>query len=197
MKTIEKVAESEIKVKKSLFISRLYPVKTQKESKKIINEISNKYSDATHNCSAYIVIDGQGYDDDGEPSGTAGKPIINALKKNDLHNIVAIVTRYFGGIKLGSGGLTRAYSKSVLEAIANSQIIEIEYYDVYEVIFNYSDVKKVEQYLRNNQIHIINKEYSEKIYYNVIFKNHQNIEKIKEKLNIKINFKEKKVLKKI
>ena len=197
MKTIETPAESEIKVKKSLFICRLYPVKTQKESKKIINEISNKYSDATHNCSAYIVIDGQGYDDDGEPSGTAGKPIINALKKNDLHNIVAIVTRYFGGIKLGSGGLTRAYSKSVLEAIANSQIIEIEYYDVYEVIFNYSDVKKVEQYLRNNQIHIINKEYSEKIYYNVIFKNHQNIEKIKEKLNIKINFKEKKVLKKI
>ncbi|MCQ2972077.1 MAG: YigZ family protein [archaeon] len=123
MKTIAKPSQSEIKIKKSQFICRLFPCQTKEESKKIIQEISQIYADATHNCSAYITTNGEGFDDNGEPSGTTGKPMLNALRKNDLHNITAIVTRYFGGIKLGAGGLIRAYSKSVLEAIENSEII--------------------------------------------------------------------------
>ncbi|MCC7553164.1 MAG: YigZ family protein [Methanobacteriaceae archaeon] len=199
MKTIEKPVKSEIKIKKSQFICRLYPAQTQKESKKIIGEISSKYSDATHNCTAYIVNDGEGYDDNGEPSGTAGKPMINALRKNNLHNIVAIVTRYFGGIKLGAGGLVRAYNKSVLEAINNSEIIEIDFYDVYEIIFDYSEIKEIEQALRNHKVNIINKRFDEKIHYEIISEEKENINKIKNKLKLKIriSFKDKRALKKI
>ena len=136
MKTIEKAVQSEINIKKSQFICSLFPTKTKKESKEIIQKLNQQYYDATHNCTAYITNDGEGYDDNGEPSGTAGKPMINALRKNDLHNVTAVVTRYFGGIKLGAGGLVRAYSKSVLEAIEASEIIEVEYYDVYNITFN-------------------------------------------------------------
>ena len=150
MKTIEKAVQSEINIKKSQFICSLFPTKTKKESKEIIQKLNQQYHDATHNCTAYITNDGEGYDDNGEPSGTAGKPMINALRKNDLHNVTAVVTRYFGGIKLGAGGLVRAYSKSVLEAIEASEIIEVEYYDVYNITFNYSDLKDIEREIRNS-----------------------------------------------
>ena len=143
MKTIKKPIQCEINIKKSQFICSLFPTKNKKESKEIIQKISSQYNDATHNCTAYIVNDGEGFDDDGEPGGTAGRPMINVLRKNELHNITAIVTRYFGGIKLGAGGLVRAYSKSVLEAIGEAEIVEIEEYDVYEVIFEYADINLI------------------------------------------------------
>ena len=118
MKTIAKPYQSTIDIKKSKFICRLYPAQNEMEAKEIISKISEEFKDATHNCSAYLVSDGEGYDDDGEPGGTAGRPMLNVLKKNNLQNSVAVVTRYFGGIKLGAGGLVRAYSKSVLETLA-------------------------------------------------------------------------------
>ncbi len=83
--------------------------------------------------------------------------MINALTKNDLHNVTAVVTRYFGGIKLGAGGLVCAYSKSVLEAIEASEIIEVEYYDVYNITFDYSDLKDIEREIRNSKLTIIKK----------------------------------------
>ena len=116
MKTIKKPIQCEINIKKSQFICSLFPTKNKKESKEIIQKISSQYNDATHNCTAYIVNDVEGFDDDGEPGGTAGRPMINVLRKNELHNITAIVTRYFGGIKLGAGGLVRAYSGAVANA---------------------------------------------------------------------------------
>ena len=152
MKTIKKPVQSEINVKKSQFICSLFPTKTKKESKAIIEKVSSEYSDATHNCTAYIVSDGEGFDDNGEPGGTAGKPMINVLRKNELHNVTAIVTRYFGGIKLGAGGLVRAYSKSVLEAINNCEILEIELYDIYNITFEYSDMKIADGEIRNNNL---------------------------------------------
>lgn len=199
MKTIVKPSQSEVKIKKSQFICRLFPSKTKEESKRIIQEIAKKYHDATHNCTAYITINGEGYDDDGEPSGTAGKPILNALRKNDLHNITAIVTRYFGGVKLGAGGLVRAYSKSVLEAIENSEIIEIEVYDVYLIVFDYSNLKAVEQEIRNNNLKVIAKDFKEKVVFEVIRKDNLAIESVFEKFNsnVKVSFKNKQALKKI
>ena len=199
MKTIEKAVQSEINIKKSQFICSLFPTKSKKESKEIIQKLNQQYHDATHNCTAYITNDGEGYDDNGEPGGTAGKPMINALRKNDLHNVTAVVTRYFGGIKLGAGGLVRAYSKSVLEAIEASEIIEVEYYDVYNITFDYSDLKDIEREIRNSKLTIIQKDFGEKISYDLVSKNNKNIKEIFEKFHnkIKVNFKNKQVLKKI
>ena len=196
MKTIAKAVESEINVKKSQFICRLFPTKTKKESKEIILKVNEQYSDATHNCTAYIVSDGEGFDDDGEPGGPAGKPMINVLRKNDLHNVTAVVTRYFGGIKLGAGGLVRAYSKSVLEAINEAEILEVELYDVYTIIFEYSEIKLVDGEVRNNNLEVVNKDYSDKVSYDVVSKDFRDIEKIFEKYagKITVEFKDKEVL---
>ena len=152
MKTIAKPVQSEINVKKSQFICHLFPTKNKKESKEIVEMINQEYSDATHNCTAYIVSDGEGFDDDGEPGGTAGKPMINVLRKNDLSNITAVVTRYFGGIKLGAGGLVRAYSKSVMDAINNAEILEVDLYDVYSIIFEYGDIIRIGCYRQGQAI---------------------------------------------
>ena len=199
MKTIEKAVQAEINIKKSQFICSLFPTTTKKESKEIIQKLNQQYHDATHNCTAYITNDGEGYDDNGEPSGTAGKPMINALRKNELHNITAVVTRYFGGIKLGAGGLVRAYSKAVLEAIEISEIIEVENYDVYNITFNYTDLKDVEREIRNNKLTIIQKDFSDKISYDLVSKDNKNLEKVFEKFHskIKVSFKNKQILKKI
>ena len=199
MKTIEKPVQCEINIKKSQFICSLFPTKTKKESKEIIQKMNQEYHDATHNCTAYITNNGEGYDDNGEPSGTAGKPMINALRKNELHNITAVVTRYFGGIKLGAGGLVRAYSKAVLEAIEISEIVEIEEYDVYNLTFDYSNLKDIESEIRHNKLTIIEKEYNDKISYDLVSKDNRNICDIFEKFRNTANVyrKNKEFLKKI
>ena len=198
MKTIKKATQSEINIKKSQFICSLFPTKTKAESKEIIQKLNEQYSDATHNCTAYIVSDGEGFDDDGEPGGTAGKPMINVLMKNELHNVTAVVTRYFGGIKLGAGGLVRAYSKSVMEAIGEAEILEIEEYDVYEIVFEYSEIKTADGEVRNNNLEVIDKQYSDKVSYDIVSKDGRDILKIFEKYSgkININFKNKQFLEK-
>ena len=198
MKTIKKAIQSEINIKKSQFICTLVPTKSKAESKAVIQKLNEQYNDATHNCTAYIVNDGEGFDDDGEPGGTAGKPMINVLRKNELHNVTAVVTRYFGGIKLGAGGLVRAYSKSVMEAIGEAEILEIEEYDVYEIVFEYSDIKTADSEVRNNSLDVINKEYSDKVSYKIVSKDNRDILKIFEKYSgkISVNFKNKQFLEK-
>ena len=198
MKTIKKAIQSEINIKKSQFICTLVPTKSKAESKAVIQKLNEQYNDATHNCTAYIVNNGEGFDDDGEPGGTAGKPMINVLRKNELHNVTAVVTRYFGGIKLGAGGLVRAYSKSVMEAIGEAEILEIEEYDVYEIVFEYSDIKTADSEVRNNSLEVINKEYSDKVSYEIVSKDNRDILKIFEKYSgkISVNFKNKQFLEK-
>ena len=198
MKTIKEPVQSEINVKKSQFICSLFPTRTKKESKEIIQKLNQQYADATHNCTAYIVSDGEGFDDDGEPGGTAGKPMIKVLRKNELHNVTAIVTRYFGGIKLGAGGLVRAYSKSVMEAIGDAEILEIEEYEVYTITFEYSDIKLADSEVRNNNLEVIEKEYSDKVSYDIVSKDARDILKIFEKYSgkIKTSFKNKQFLEK-
>jgi uncharacterized YigZ family protein len=199
MKTIKNPVQIEINVKKSQFICSLFPTRNKKESKEIIQKLNQQYSDATHNCTAYIVSDGEGFDDDGEPGGTAGKPMINVLRKNELHNITAVVTRYFGGIKLGAGGLVRAYSKSVMEAIGETEILEIEEYEVYTITFEYSEIKTADTEVRNNNLEVIDKDYSDKVSYDIVSKDERDIPKIFEKYagKIKTSFKNKQFLEKI
>ena len=112
MYSIKENIENTIEIKKSKFITKLYKVNNINEVNEILKEINEKYSDSTHICYAYILENTEKCSDDGEPSGTAGIPILNILKKKNLVNVLAIVIRYFGGIKLGAGGLTRAYTKA-------------------------------------------------------------------------------------
>ena len=125
--------QHEIVIEKSRFICTLKKAATEEEAQDFIKETKKKYWDATHNCSAYIIgVSGtaQRSNDDGEPSGTAGLPMLEVLRKNNLHNVAAVVTRYFGGIKLGAGGLVRAYTNSVATAIEEAGIAE-------KVLFGY------------------------------------------------------------
>lgn len=198
MKTIKEPVQSEINVKKSQFICSLFPTKTKSESKEIIQKMNAQYNDATHNCTAYIVSDGEGFDDDGEPGGTAGKPMINVLRKNELHNVTAVVTRYFGGIKLGAGGLVRAYSKSVMQTIGEAEILEIEEYDVYTITFDYSQIKAADGEVRTNNLDVIDKQYSDKVSYDIVSKDGRDLVKIFDKYSgkIVIDFKNKQFLEK-
>lgn len=111
-------AESEFEEKRSRFISHLYRVETEEEARKCIEAMKKKYYDARHNCWCYVLHDGTvRYGDDGEPQGTAGQPMLNVLQREGVENAVCIVTRYFGGILLGAGGLTRAYAKAAKDAL--------------------------------------------------------------------------------
>ncbi len=163
MKSIKDSSTSTIEIKKSEFIASLKNVNTLEEAKEFIESISLKYSDARHNCYAYIVGADQRCSDDGEPSGTAGIPILNVLQHNDMQNIVCVVTRYFGGIKLGAGGLVRAYSKSVSNALIESEIISLVKGFVIEITFDYSDNKVVDYKLKKHNI--LNKKYLTKVIY--------------------------------
>ena len=186
MKTIAKPYQSTIDIKKSKFICRLYPAQNEKEAKEIISKISEEFKDATHNCSAYLVSDGEGYDDNGEPGGTAGRPMLNVLKKNNLENSVAVVTRYFGGIKLGAGGLVRAYSKSVLETLAVAEIVEMEAYELFKITFNYQDIKSIDNDIRTENLQITSKEYDSLVKYSIATENAAQINGFKEKYNDRI-----------
>ena len=110
--------EEEFVEKKSRFIGRIWPVETEEEARQRIQEMKKKHSDATHNCWAYIIRDGAvRFSDDGEPGGTAGMPMLQVLQREELYNVVCVVTRYFGGILLGAGGLVRAYTKGAKIAV--------------------------------------------------------------------------------
>ena len=200
--TIYKGGDGEIVEKKSRFIAEVHPVTSEEEAMEILEQTRKQYWDARHHCWAYIIgrnPAAERMSDDGEPAGTAGKPILEVIRGRELTNVLVIVTRYFGGIKLGAGGLVRAYSKSVLEAIEASEIIEVEYYDVYNITFDYSDLKDIEREIRNSKLTIIQKDFGEKISYDLVSKNNRNIKEIFEKFHnkIKVNFKNKQVLKKI
>lgn len=165
MKSIEEITEHTLVIKKSEFICTLIPLNDENKINETIDYYKDKYKDATHNCIAYLVGTKERANDDGEPSGTAGLPMLNVLKKQELSNIIAIVTRYFGGIKLGAGGLTRAYSQAVVEALKEANIVEKHLIDVYDVSLDYSFTKKFEHLLKVNAIDCINKEYSEQVTY--------------------------------
>ena len=129
MNTIKEKSIHEIIINKSRFITTIYPIKNTLDAAKLLQETRKEYHDATHNCYAYIIginREIQKFSDDGEPSQTAGAPMMDVLKKNNLTNILVVVTRYFGGILLGAGGLVRAYSDSVSEAIKSTSIYEIQ-----------------------------------------------------------------------
>jgi len=163
MKTINKTSNNEIVIKNSKFITLLYSLKNEDEIAAILLSVKNEYKNATHYCYAYIIGDIMRSNDDGEPNGTAGVPILNVLKKNDLDRILCVVVRYFGGVKLGVGGLIRAYGKSVRETLKKAYLIDIEKYYTIMIKFHYNDRKKVDNLISNDSI--ISKEFHENIIY--------------------------------
>ena len=197
MKTIKESIKSEIVEKKSKFIANIYFAQTMDEAENIIKETKKKYYDARHNCSSYRVLEKENiiekYSDDGEPAGTAGAPMLNILQKKDLVNVVVIVTRYFGGILLGTGGLVRAYSEVTQKAIEEANLIDITMGKEYEVKVDYSNLEKLKYYAKTNNISITKIEYLNEIICSLQIQN-EDIEKFlrdveQQKINI-IEYKE-------
>ena len=172
---IENEVSSEIVEKKSRFIANIFYVETREQAEEKIKNTKKKYHDARHNCSAYRIIDGNNIieksSDDGEPSGTAGAPMLNILQKNNLVNVVVIVTRYFGGILLGTGGLVRAYSDVTINAIEEAGKAEIGLGREFEVKIDYGELENLKYYCRKNNINITKMEYLEKLVCNLEIEN--------------------------
>lgn len=166
MKTILENTTNEIIIKNSKFITILNNIDDNTDINKILEDYKEKYPKATHYCYGYITENKKKSSDDGEPGGTAGTPILNVLEKEDIINTIAIVIRYFGGIKLGAGGLVRAYSKSIKEALNNSNLIELEEGYQVEITFDYDNKKDIDYKLKNYEI--INEEYLNKITYTIL-----------------------------
>ncbi len=200
-KTIEKEAEATVVEKKSKFIANIFYIENEKEAEEMINKIKKKYHDARHNCFAYRVNGENGIiqkqSDDGEPTGTAGAPMLNILEKRELVNVVVIVTRYFGGILLGTGGLVKAYSEATKKALENAIEIKREEGYVIEILTEYEEDSKFQRFCIQNDINIIKREYTDKIknIVEISKNNYKKIEKenfqkitieIKKQKNIKI-----------
>jgi uncharacterized YigZ family protein len=154
--TILNSVTSEIKIRKSRFIANAVPVSTVEEVQAVIEKIKKEYHDAGHNPFSYVLSDINSfrYYDDGEPSGSSGRPIYDAINKYDFKNIIVIVTRYFGGIKLGVGGLKRAYFESADSCLSICKIKEIIMTRLFEVKFDYSLISQVMQYIEKSKFKV-------------------------------------------
>lgn len=165
-KTIENNVTVEIEEKRSKFITNMFYIESVEEAENFIKQCKKKYYDARHNCYAYIVNDKQEIkksSDDGEPSGTAGSPILNVIEKNNLSNVLIVVTRYFGGILLGAGGLVRAYTEAATKAVNSVSIQEMIEGEEIEIVISYQDIEKLKYYCRKNNIKIVKIEYDKNV----------------------------------
>lgn len=162
-KTIQSPASAEFKEKGSKFIAQVFPVQSREEAEQKLAEVKKEYYDATHNCTAFKVGIGDDavyhYDDDGEPSGTAGQPIYQAITDADLTDVLIVVTRYFGGTKLGTGGLIRAYSKAATQAIEATKIITKRLAEKLTVRTTYDDISQVMRSLDEVEGKILSQDY--------------------------------------
>lgn len=169
IKTILANSSSELDVKKSKFIANIIKITDEQDAKEKLNQIRKEYSDARHNCYAYIIYDKETKtkieksSDDREPSGTAGIPMLTLLQKNNLVNVLIVVTRYFGGILLGTGGLVRAYTDSSKQALEAAKIIELQHGEILEYCIEYDEFEYFKYICEKNNIEIVNTEYSNNI----------------------------------
>ncbi|KFN03989.1 YigZ family protein [Bacillus clarus] len=164
--TIKSCGENEIVIQKSKFICYISRATTEEEAQEFIQKIKKQHWNATHNCSAYLIGEQdqiQKANDDGEPSGTAGVPMLEVLKKRGLKDTVVVVTRYFGGIKLGAGGLIRAYGKCTSEGVNHVGVVERKLMRVMQTEIDYTLLGKVENELRNSEYAIKDIHYLENV----------------------------------
>lgn len=156
-KTIQAASEGIYKEKGSKFIAYAYPIESEEETKEIIDSLKRQYYDARHHCFAWqLGMDGMNFrtNDDGEPSGTAGKPIHGQILSHELTNILIVVVRYFGGTKLGTSGLIQAYREAAADAIANAEIITKTIDNCYTILFEYADMNDVMRIIKEEEPNI-------------------------------------------
>ena len=200
-KTINTNVSAEIVEKKSKFIANVFYVETVEEAEEKVKEIKKKYFDARHNCFAYSVFTKDGivnrFSDDGEPSVTAGGPMLNILNGKELTNLVVVVTRYFGGILLGTGGLIRAYTGATQEALGKLEDVYKDLGLEAKLVTTYPELEKLKYYLKQNQIEITNTEYNEKVevFVDITEEKYNNILKAKEKYELNFELIKTEVLK--
>ncbi len=177
-KTLKAPGESKKEFKNSAFIGHAHPVKNEDEAKEFIKQVKERHSDANHNVSAYLIKNGNNlamkYNDDGEPAGSSGKPIFKVLELKEIHNAVVVVTRYFGGTKLGFGGLARAYRETAVAAIENAGVIEVHETVNIAIHFEYPQTQQMKNLIQDFGS-IILEEYSDEVQFT--------LEIIKEKEN--------------
>ncbi len=165
------IFSAEYEVKKSVFIATVKHVETEESAREFVQQVRKKYFDATHNCSAWILGEGgnlQKSNDDGEPGGTAGNPILETIKKNDVTNAVVVVTRYFGGIKLGAGGLIRAYSHTASLGLSVAKIIRMTPFQRIALTLEYNFFAQVENFLRKKNIRVESSDYTDVVTLNIL-----------------------------
>ncbi len=167
MYTITKDVQSELIINKSRFITFIYRVKSVSEINQILSNLKNNYKDATHYCYAYVINNIKKASDDGEPSHTAGRPMLNVLENKKINNVLAVVIRYFGGIKLGAGGLVRAYTNAISSALKSASLTPVINELKIRIEFRYEDINKVNYLLRNYKITY--KEFSQNVIYEFIY----------------------------
>lgn len=192
IKTISNEISDMLIVSKSKFIAYLFPCDSKEEAKDILLKLKEMHIEATHICYAYIINEDNVLlykaNDDNEPSQTAGAPILNVLRKNNLTNVLLAVVRYFGGIKLGAGGLTRTYSNAAALVVKSAAIVTLKEALLYKIYFPYDKVKEIDKILEINNIVINKKEYDDNIIYSLIIKDDEVVNDLKKKieyLNVK------------
>lgn len=183
-KTLHEYGSDEIIIDKSTFIGYAKPIKTEEEAVEFVNEIKKKHKDATHNVWAYTVgptMNIQRYSDDGEPQGTAGIPTLEVIKKEDLRDVVVVVTRYFGGIKLGAGGLVRAYTKGAKIGIEAGKVIEKIKYQEVKIKIDYTQLGRVQNEIMNMGYFIKDTIYEDSVEF-IVYSRVEEIGKLTEKM---------------
>ena len=167
----DKIFSAEYEIKKSQFIANVKHIETENDARDFVKQIQKKYFDARHNCSAWILGengDKQKSNDDGEPGGTAGNPILETIKNHELTNICVVVTRYFGGIKLGAGGLIRAYSHTATLGIDTAEIVQMTTFKKISLTLEYNFFATVENFLRQKKISVESSDYAGDVTLNIL-----------------------------
>ena len=176
---IKEECTNTIVIEKSRFITYLEYCENEEQYKEYLKTIKKKHYDATHVCSAFLGKDTRRSSDDGEPSGTAGVPMLSCLDKHGMENTAAFVVRYFGGIKLGAGGLIRAYSSSVSEAIKQADLVEDRMFNQYTITLNYETANRID-YLLNKECEEVETEYFENVKYTFLTNDEKVLNRIEE-----------------
>ena len=183
-KSVYRGGTGEVVEKKSRFIATVTAVSTKEEAEEFIASCKKKYWDARHNCSAYIIagaVDILHSSDDGEPSGTAGKPMLEVLVKEGIRNVCVVVTRYFGGTLLGTGGLVRAYQAAVKEGLKNCVLLEKKAGIKAEIITDYNDVGRLQHFFSSSRVVVLHSEYGQNVVMELLIPQEERI-RVEEKV---------------